>query len=293
MKPAPFDYAAPDSLAAALELLQQFGEDAKPLAGGQSLVPAMNFRLAQPAVLVDLNRLDALQYIRPEAGGGLRVGAMTRQRAVERDQRVASLAPLLAEAMPVIAHPQIRNRGTIGGSMAHADPAAELPAVAVALDARFHLQSQRGERCLLADDFFQGIYTVDIQPDELLTEIAFPAWPARSGWSFREVARRHGDYALAGVAATVTLDAQARCQAARLVYISVGERPINAVGAAQLLIGNELNDESIAAAAEHAAAEEIDPSGNIHAGVAYQRHLVRVLTIQALREAGARALSAM
>lgn len=291
MKPAPFDYAAPDSLTAALALLAQYGEDAKPLAGGQSLVPAMNFRLAQPAVLVDLNRVEALQYIRPEADGGLRIGAMTRQRAVERDQHVAGLVPLLAEAMPVIAHPQIRNRGTIGGSMAHADPAAELPAVAVAADARFLLRSERGERVLAADDFFQGIYTVDIQPDELLVEIAFPPWPARTGWSFREVARRHGDFALAGVAATVMLDTQGRCQAARLVYISVGERPINAAGAAQLLLGNELTDESVSAAAEHAAAVEIDPSGNIHASAAYQRHLVRVLTRQALREAGARSLS--
>ncbi len=293
MKPAPFDYVAPDSLPATLELLAQYGEDAKPLAGGQSLVPAMNFRLAQPAVLVDLNRVEALQYIRPETNGGVRIGAMTRQRAVERDQRIAGLAPLLAETMPAIAHPQIRNRGTIGGSMAHADPAAELPAVAVALEARFHLQSKGGKRWVPAGSFFQGIYTVDIQPDELLVEVEFPPWPARSGWSFREVARRHGDFALAGVAAVVTLDEQARCRAARLVYISVGERPINATGAAQLLIGDVLTDERIAAAADQAAAVEIDPSGNIHAGAAYQRHLVRVLTIQSLNEAGARALAAM
>lgn len=289
MKPAPFEYVAPDTLEATLELLAQHGDDAKLLAGGQSLIPTMNFRLSQPAKIIDLNRIPGLQYIRQE-NGSLRIGAVTRQRTVERDSRVAQISPLLAEVMPHIAHPQIRNRGTVGGSIAHADPAAELPAVAVALNARFRVMSVNGERWVPADAFFQGIFAVDLQPEELLVEIVFPAWRARTGWSFREVARRHGDFALAGVAATVTLDAQDRCSAARLVYLSVGERPIDAAGAASLLVGGKLTAETVSAAADRAAETEIDPSGNIHASVGYQRHLVRVLTAQALWEAQGRAL---
>ncbi len=289
MKPAPFEYLAPDSVAGALAALGQYGDEAKVLAGGQSLIPTMNFRLAQPAVLVDLNRIDALSYIKSGPGGELHIGAMTRQRQVERDTRVKALAPLLAEAMPLIAHPQIRNRGTLGGSLAHADPAAELPAVAVALDARFLVRWAQQERWVAADDFFTGIFTVDLQPDELLVEARFPRWPARTGYSFLEIARRHGDYALAGVAAVLTLDAKEHCHKARLVYMSVGERPVDATGATALLIGQPLTDEVITAAAEFAAAKEIEPLGNVHASAKFQRHLVKVLTGRALRQAFDRA----
>src|SRR5687767_2645685 len=185
MKPAPFEYLAPDSLDAALDLLARSGGEAKLLAGGQSLIPVMNFRLAQPSLLVDLNRLRDLDSIREDAGG-LRIGAMTRQRRLERDPLVSRLAPLLREAVPFIAHPQIRNRGTVGGSLAHADPAAELPAVAVALDARFRLQRVSGERWVEAREFFAGLFTTVLEPDEMLVEVALPPPPPNTGWAFME-----------------------------------------------------------------------------------------------------------
>jgi carbon-monoxide dehydrogenase medium subunit len=288
MKPAPFEYLAPDSLDAALEALAGSGGDAKLLAGGQSLIPVMNFRLAQPAFLVDLNRIRELDYVREEAGG-LRIGAMTRQRILERDPLVARLSPLLAETMPFIAHPQIRNRGTVGGSLAHADPAAELPAVAVALDARFRLRRSAGERWVEARDFFNGLFSTVLEPDEMLVEVALPASPPRTGWAFLEVARRHGDYAQVGVAARVTLDDAGKCREARLVYLSVGDGPVEARGAARLLAGTDGGGEAIAAAADKASRDEMDPTGDIHASSDFKRHLARVVTGRALRRAFARA----
>lgn len=289
MKPPPFQYYAPTTVDEALAHLAEHGYDAKPLAGGQSLVPTMNFRLAQPSVLVDLNRVSELFFIRPAEDGGLRLGAMTRQRQVEREPLVAERAPLLYETMPFIAHPQIRNRGTFGGSLAHADPAAELPAVAVALDGRFRLRSQRGERWVPARDFYVGLFATALEADELLVEVALPPLPARTGWAFREVARRHGDYALVGVAATLTLDDQGRCQGARLVFLSVGEGPVEAQQAVAGLQGQPVTAEAIAAAAETAARDDVDPSGDIHASVNYRRHLARVLARQALSQAHERA----
>src|SRR5881628_249850 len=202
MKPAAFDYFTPVTVDEAVALLAEHGGEAKPLAGGQSLIPAMNFRLARPAALVDLNRIPELSYVRAEPdGGALVIGAMTRQRALERSDVVRRAAPLMAEAMPYVAHPQIRNRGTVGGSVAHADPAAELPAVTLALEARFRARSRSGERTIPAAEFFKGLLETALEPDELLVEIAIPHSPARSGYAFAEVARRHGDYALVGVAA--------------------------------------------------------------------------------------------
>jgi carbon-monoxide dehydrogenase medium subunit len=289
MKPASFEYQAPDSLDAALDVLARHGGDAKVLAGGQSLIPVMNFRLAQPALLVDLNRIAALDFVRRGEDGGLRIGAMTRQRRLERDPLVAAAAPLLAETVPWIAHPQIRNRGTVGGSLAHADPAAELPAIAVALRARLRLQKAGGDRWVEATDFFAGLFTTALEPEELLTEIDLPPLPARTGWSFQEIARRHGDYAMVGVAALVTLGEEGRCREARLVYLSVGDRPIEARGAAALLAGTDLGAEAVAAAAEKASREELSPSGDVHATTEFKRHLARVLTGRALRTAAERA----
>jgi len=291
MKPAPFAYHRPATLDEALALLAEHGGEAKPLAGGQSLIPAMNFRLARPAVLVDLNRVAELGYVR--AGrDGLQIGAMTRQRAVERSEAVRSAAPLLAEAMPFIAHPQIRNRGTVGGSLAHADPAAELPAVMLALEARFRARGPQGERWIPAGEFFTGILETALGPDELLLEVVVPKSPARTGYAFAELARRRGDYALVGVAARVTLDRRGRCQAARITLFSVGDGPVLAAAAAAMLDGQEPSPEAMRAAADAAAQRDIDPPSDIHASAAYRRRLAAVLTRRALARAVERAAQA-
>ena len=284
MKPAPFQYYAPRSLEEALALLAEHGYDAKPLAGGQSLVPAMNFRLAQPAVLVDLNRLSELAGITADGQGGLRIGAMTRQRAIERNPLVAQQAPLLAETLPYIAHPQIRNRGTLGGSLAHNDPAAELPAVAVALDARLRLRKQGGERVVPASHFFLGIFTTALEPDELLVEVVFPSLLPRTGVAFEEMARRHGDYALVGCAARVTLADNGTVTDARLVFLSVGDGPVQAASAVKTLVGQRPSADAIRAASE-AVGQDMDPPSDIHASADFRRHLAGVLARRALTRA--------
>lgn len=292
MKPASFEYLVPDSVEAVLGFLREYGDDAKLLAGGQSLVPAMNFRLVQPGVLIDLNRLDDLGYINPAAEGGLRIGAMTRQSRLEQDSLIEERAPLVFEAAPYIAHPQIRNRGTVGGSLAHADPAAELPVISLTLGARFKVASAAGERWIAADDFFLGMFTTDLSPEEMLLEIELLPLPPKSGWAFLEVARRQGDYAMMGVAAVLTLDADGVCQRARLVYLNAGDGPVAAHQAAEMLVGEAQSEELCRAAAAKAAAEEIDPPGNVHASPEYQRHLARVLTSRALQQAFQRARDA-
>jgi CO/xanthine dehydrogenase FAD-binding subunit len=292
MKPAPFDYRRPEHLDEALAIFAELGSDAKALAGGQSLVPAMNFRLARPTVLVDLNRLDPLAYIDETQDGGLRIGAMTRQRAAERSPAVASRASLLFEAMPWIAHPQIRNRGTVGGSLAHADPAAELPAVMVALDAQFVLRSRTATRTVPARDFFTGILSTVMAPDELLTEIQIPTIRAHTGTAFMELARRHGDFALVGVAVALVLDERGNCSSARIVLLSVGDGPVVATGAMTALVGSQPTLTRIEEAAGVAAATDIDPPGDIHASSAYRRHLARVLVRRAVTRATERAAEA-
>ncbi|MBI3964102.1 MAG: FAD binding domain-containing protein, partial [Chloroflexi bacterium] len=204
MKPASFEYFAPTSLDEAIALLSQHGEDAKVLAGGQSLVPLMNMRLARPGVIVDLNRVSGLDYVR-EHDGGLAFGAITRQRVAERSDLVRARNPLLAEAIPFIGHTAIRNRGTVGGSIAHADPASELPAVAAALDAEMVIRGPEGERVATPDEFFLGYLTTAIEPTEILTEVRFPAWPAGAGWCFLELSRRHGDFAIVGLGVMVVM----------------------------------------------------------------------------------------
>lgn len=289
MKPAPFGYHRPQSVEEVTGLLAQYGSEAKVLAGGQSLIPAMNFRLARPAVLIDLNGVPELSYIKAANGSGLRIGAMTRQRAVERSPEVAARAPLLHEAMPFIAHPQIRNRGTVGGSLAHADPAAELPAVAVALNARCRVVSRRGTRTIAAGEFYTGLFSTALSPDEVLVEVEVPAPPRRSGWAFTEVARRHGDYALVGIAVHVTLDERGRCAGARMVLLSVGDGPVLAGEAARSLEGQAPSAGVIRQAAELAATRDVDPPRDIHASAAYRRHLVAVLARRALTLAFERA----
>ena len=293
MKPAPFKYHAPATVDEALALLAKYGYDGKVLAGGQSLVPMMNFRLAQPAALVDLNNIAELSFIRPDRDGSVHIGAMTRERQVEYDPTIAVIAPIVNAAMPLIAYPQIRNRGTFGGSIAHADPSAELPALSVALKARMRVRGLRAERWVAADQFFQGFFATVLKPDELLVEVALPPMPRHSGWSFLEVARRHHDFALVGVAALVILsEAKDLCREARIVFFSVGEGPVQANKAVHVLQGQPPTAEAIREAAEVAARDDVDPTTDINASADYRRHLVGVLGRRALTEAFDRAKKA-
>ena len=288
MKPAPFRYAAPGSLAEVLALKSEHGDDAKFLAGGQSLIPTMNFRLAQPAVLLDLNRLPDLNTVQEVDGGGLRIGALVRHGAVERDQTIARLQPVMAEAAACVAHPQIRNRGTLCGNLAHADPASEMPAVLLALGARMHAASAGSDRWIDAGDFFEGVFTTALGEDEMLLEVEVPAAAARSGACFLEVSRRPGDFAMMGVVAVVALDDSGHCAQARLAYCGAGETPLLATATASALTGSGIDDEAIREAGMLAAGE-IDPAGNVHVTGAYQKQLVQVLTARALGSATARA----
>lgn len=290
MKPAAFDYVRPKTLDQALTLLNEHGDDAKILAGGQSLVPAMNFRLVQPSLLIDINDLKELDYIRSNGSGEVRVGGLTRHRKLEHDHLISEKVPLLFETMPHIAHPQIRNRGTMGGSLVHADPAAELPVVAIATEAMFRVKSSTAEREIPAEDFFFGIFMTDIEPEEMLVEVVIPPMPVGTGWSFMEIARRSGDYAMMGVAVLITMDEKGECTRAKLVYLNAGDAPISATGAAEMLLGERKSLALFKAVAEKAAAEEIDPLGNLHATVEYQRHLANVLTVRAMDVAFERAM---
>jgi CO/xanthine dehydrogenase FAD-binding subunit len=288
MKPAPFEYHAPDSLELALDLMSQYAGEAKILAGGQSLVPAMNFRIVQPSALIDLNRISGLGYVREE-DRVLRIGAMTRERELEFNPLISTWAPLLAEAAPHIAHPQIRNRGTIGGSIVNADPAAELPVLMLALGAQLKAKNVSGERWIEAQNFFMGMFTTALELDEILVEIELPASPPRTGWAFLEVAPRAGDYALMGVAALVTLDQNGKCERAKLVYLNAGEGPVEAKEAEKLLIGESLSEGLIESTASKASETELNPFGNIHTSPEFQRHLANVLTKKALKQAVQRA----
>ncbi|MCJ7723160.1 MAG: xanthine dehydrogenase family protein subunit M [Anaerolineales bacterium] len=289
MKPPPFEYYAPTTVEEALALLAEYGYDAKPLAGGQSLIPMMNFRLAQPSVLVDLNNIPELSYIHRDENGGLLIGAMARHNMVQHDPLIAERAPLVHDAMPKIGTPQIRTRGTFGGSLSHADPSAELGAVSVALNGRFRLRSKKGERWVPANEFFVGLFTSVLEPEELLIEINLPRLSERSGWSLMEVARRHNDFALIGVAAVVSLGKNGSCEEARLVFLSAGDGPVGAHQAAELLKGQKPTAEAIQAAAEKAASADIDPGSDIHATAEFRRHLAKVLARRALNEAFERA----
>jgi len=280
VKPAPFDYVRPSSVDEALAALAADG-DAKLLAGGQSLIPAMNFRLAAPTRLIDLGGLDELRGIEAPDTGGLVIGTMTRQREVERSAEVRERCPLLAELMPWIAHPQIRNRGTIGSSLAHADPAAELPAVMLALDATLVARGPAGERRIPASGFYVGLFTTALAPDEMLVRIEIPAAEPGTRSAFEEVSRRQGDFALAGVAVSVTVGADGSVADASICLLSVGDGPVAASAGAAALLGAPLSDATIAAAAA-ATAAELDPPGDIHASPAYRRHLAEVLTRRAL-----------
>ena len=237
MKPAPFEYRRPGTVEEVLHLLAEYGDDAKLLAGGQSLIPTMNFRLAQPAVLIDLNRVTGLDSVVEQADGGLRVGAMVRQALAEKSALVAERAPLMAETLPFVAHAQIRNRGTIGGNLAHCDPRSELPAVMLALGASLTARGPDGERSIGADDFFAGFFGTALDEGELLTEVVIPPPEAGGGQAFLEVSRRQGDYAMVGVAVSVVCDGTGRCDRAKIALLSVGSRPMLAEQASACLVG--------------------------------------------------------
>ena len=300
MKPAPFEYFAPQTVPEALDLLHERAVDAKILSGGQSLMPMLNFRLVKPGALVDINGIDELAYIRredlapvlapvaPVLAPVLAIGAATRQSRVMASAEVSRDCGLLSEALAFVGHPAIRNRGTIGGSLAHADPSAEQPLVAATLEAELVLQSVRGARVLQADAFFLDHLTTALEPDELLTEVRFPVLAGRTGWSFQEVSRRRGDFAVVDAAAAVTLDERGVCQQARVVVGGVSGVPMRLWRLEEALAGTELAPPLIAEAAE-LVKSEIDPQSDIHASAEYRRDVAAVLVRRALETARERA----
>ena len=288
MKPPSFDYVAPTAVDEAVALLSEHDFDAKILAGGQSLMPLLNMRLARPSILIDVARIPDLDFIRVDSDA-VSIGAMTRQRSLELSIEVRGSLGLLHDVMMYVAHPQNRNQGTVGGSLVHADPAAELPAVATALGATFKALGPDGEREIDVDDFFVTYLTTSLEPAELLTEIRFPLLPERTGHSVQEVARRHGDYALAGVIATVTLDGGGKIAGSRVVMFGVGEKAVRAVDAEQAIAGEAPTEAVFAAAADRAVTALDEPLSDVHASAAYRTDLARVLTRRALTEAAARA----
>jgi CO/xanthine dehydrogenase FAD-binding subunit len=289
MKPAQFEYDDPQTEDEALDLLARYGDDCKVIAGGQSLVPLMNFRLARPARLIDINRIDSLSYIRREEGR-LVIGAMARHTHLEHAEEVAQGWPLLTEAVAWVGHAQIRNRGTIGGSVAHADPAAELPAAFAALDAKFQLRSKRGSRTVSWDEFFVSEFTTALAPDELVTAVEVPTLDPGTGTAFVEYARRHGDFALGGAAAIVKLGRDGRCETAKIALLSAGPAPVRAEAAEQQLRGAKLDESSIRAASAEAV-RGLRPTSDLHGSTEYRIGLLRTMTERALTKAAQRATS--
>jgi aerobic carbon-monoxide dehydrogenase medium subunit len=282
MKLPPVDYEAPKTVSEAVELLAEHLDEASVLAGGQSLIPLLALRLAHPAVLIDINGLDELSGV-SAADGWVSIGAMTREYVAEESGTVADAVPLLAAALPLIGHEAIRSRGTVGGSLAHADPAAELPAVARALDAEFVVRGPSGERVVPAAEWFEGYLTTSRLPDELLVEVRFPAAGRGTGISFQEVARRHGDFAMVGLAASVTLS-DGVISDARLAFAGVSAVPVRAAGAEDLLVGERPSAELFDEAARRAAGD-IDPPADLHGSAEYRKKVAAALVRRGLREA--------
>lgn len=278
MKPAPFEYVAAGSLDEALGALAE-ADDGKILAGGQSLVPLLALRLAQPDVVVDVNSVPGLDQVVVD-DRGLRIGALARHRVLERDEQVRRSFPLVSAAAAKIGHVAIRNRGTVGGSVAHADPAAEWPALLLALDGEVEVASRRGTRVVSADALYDGYLTTSLEPDEMVREVRVTAPTGPTGTSFLELARREGDFAIVGVAAVLGVEG-GEVRHCRLALSGVGSTPVRARGAEQLLVGSGADDRAVAAAAE-AVADEIEPSGDIHGSADYRRKVARVLVQRAL-----------
>ena len=282
MKLPPVDYAAPRTVAEAIQLLAEHGDEASVLAGGQSLIPLLALRLARPALLIDINGISELSGV-AATDGWVAIGAMTREYVAEESEMLASTAPLLATALPFIGHEAIRSRGTIGGSLAHADPAAELPAVARALDAEFVVRSQAGERVIPAAEWFEGYLTTARNSDELLVEVRIPAAAPGTGVSFSEVARRHGDFAIVGLAAALTQSGGV-ISAARLAFAGLSDVPVRATAAEDLLVGEapsaELFDE-----AARLATEDLDPPADLHGSAEYRKKVAATLVRRGLQAA--------
>ena len=285
MKLPPFDYACPATVDEAVALLAAHDGAARPLAGGQSLIPVLAFRLAEPKLLVDLRKLPGLDGIEV-SGDGVRLGAMVRWRSIEDDARLRTAHPLLAAAVRHVAHYPIRNRGTVGGSLAHADPAAELPGIAVACEASLSVAGPTGTRTIRADDFFLGPLATALQPNEIIVELHLPPWPTARRWGFEEFARRRGDFALAGVALFYDCDESGRAAGAHVGVIGAGDRP-RRLDEVEAMIDGRAVDETTIAVASRAAAASVDPTEDIHASAAYRRALVATLTERALRQASA------
>jgi carbon-monoxide dehydrogenase medium subunit len=291
MKAAPFAYHAPETVAEAVETLAGIGDEAKALAGGQSLVPLMALRLARFGHIVDLGRIAALRYVRGHAasdgeGGAVAVGAMTVQAAAGRDPAIRASVPLLARAIPFIGHFQIRNRGTVGGSLAHADPGAEIPAVALVLGAEMEAASRTRTRRIPAAEFFTSTFTTSLEPDELLTAVHFPVWPDRSGYAIREFGRRRGDFALAGALCAVAAGPGGRIERAAIGLLGLGPVPLRAAAAEQAITGAAVSDldrglEEIG----QLAVADTDPQGDVHATPAYRRRVGAAMAAQALSAA--------
>jgi carbon-monoxide dehydrogenase medium subunit len=287
MIPGTFDYFAPGSVPEAIALLQQYGEDAKLLAGGHSLIPLMKLRLAQPAYLIDINRIGGLSYIKEE-GGALRIGAMTREAELDSSALIRARSPLLADTARMIADPLVRNMATIGGNLAHADPANDHPATMLALGAEIVAVGPAGERTIPIAEFFTGLFATALQPNEILTEIRVPMPQPRSGGAYVKLERKVGDYATAAVAAQLTLDADGGCAYVGLGLTAVDVVPIKAARAEAALLGQPLTDDAIRAAAQ-IASEECDPTADLRGSAEYKREMVRVLATRALAKARERA----
>jgi len=284
MKPPRFHYCAPHMLDEALALLDQNREDTKVLAGGQSFVPLLNMRLASPTYIVDINHIDELHYLEQE-DSYLAIGATVRQRQVERSVLVQKKHPLLVEVIKHIGHMQIRNRGTIVGSVAHADPSAELPALLTCLNGEVLVQSIHGERIIKAEKFFTGYLSTAIEPGEMLTEVRFPLITPEAGWAFLEFARRAGDYALVGAAAVLNPAADDHCMSAHIAYLGIAGAPIRGYDVEAAIVGTALDDAAIDAAAEASSMLVSDDMGDVHATVEYRRVLTGELTKRVLRNA--------
>ena len=283
MIPAAFEYHAPQSLEEALSLLEEYGDDAKILSGGHSLIPMMKLRLAQPEHIVDINALKDLEYIREE-DGMIKIGGLTREVALEESNLIHTHLPLVSEALPLIADPQVRNLATIGGNLAHGDPGNDHPAVMLALGATIVVKGPEGERTIHINDFFEDFYMTALEPEEILTEIQIPIPPAGSGGSYKKLERKVGDYAVAGIAAQVTIDGNGACTRAGLALTNVHYIPLKVTDAEEVLVGSTLTEEDFDKAAR-IASEQCEPSADLRGSVEYKQAMVFELTRRALRDA--------